>query len=499
MQGQSKMRRRDFLQGSGRLAANLVVGSSLFSIRKAEADTGLPIAALKTVLDPRQDLILVSGAAAPNKFDYNASYSKRKQLTPQVRVVASSAQAVGSTIRWATNNGVSFAVRSGGHSYEGLSQSADLVIDVRGMSAVQLSADRKSVVIGAGASLGTVYKALEPSDRAIPAGTCFSVGVAGHSLGGGFGLLGRPFGLACDSVLTMQVVDASGQVLNASDQENADLFWALRGGGNGSFGVVTQFNFRTSVVNLVAKFAVTWKKPAAQAARIVLAWQEWLNNLPPAVTCTLHLTKVPGGSIQVHVAGLSVDSQTRLNLELKRLQRLAGSPDTQRTSVLTFARAANIFSGGGQGYESVLMKAKSDYVVEPLSKQGILTLLNGLLAATGEIAVLCDSYGGAINRVASDATAFGHRGTTKYLIQYYMQWERAGATETNIAMMRTLYASMRPYVSGGCYVNYCDLDLGEGYAKAYWSDNLPRLMKLKAAFDPKNVFRHAQSVPVEVS
>jgi FAD/FMN-containing dehydrogenase len=167
--------------------------------------------------------------------------------------------------------------------------------------------------------------------------------------------------------------------------------------------------------------------------------------------------------------------------------------------VLTFARAANIFSGGGQGYESVLMKAKSDYVVEPLSEQGILTLLNGLLAATGEIAVLCDSYGGAINQVASDATAFAHRGTTKYLIQYYMQWERAEATETNIAMMRTLYASMRPYVSGGCYVNYCDLDLGEGYARAYWGDNLPRLMKLKAAFDPKNVFRHAQSVPVEVS
>jgi FAD/FMN-containing dehydrogenase len=318
-------------------------------------------------------------------------------------------------------------------------------------------------------------------------------------LGGGFGLLGRPLGLACDAILSMQVVDATGQVLNVNDQDNADLFWALRGGGNGSFGVVTKFNFRASVVNLVAKFAITWKKPVAQAAKIVLAWQEWLDNLPPAVTCTLHLTKEPGGPVQVHIAGLSVASQTGLIGELKRLQRGAGSPDSQSTSTLTFARAANIFDGGGPAYQSVLMKAKSDYVTEPMSEQGVLALLNGLLAAPGQIAVLCDSYGGAISKVASDATAFVHRGTTRYLIQYYMQWDSPGASESNVAMMRTLYASMRPYVSGASYVNYCDLDLGAGYAKAYWGDNLPRLMKIKAAVDPKNVFRHTQSVAVELS
>ena len=493
------MTRRDFLQASSLFSANLVVGSSLLAIGRAEAATGLPIAALKAELDPKKDLLLVGGSAAPNKFDYDASYSKRKQLTPQVRVVASSPHAVGSTIRWATANGVSFAIRSGGHSYEGFSQSADLVIDVRSMNAVQLSADRTSVLIGAGASLGAVYKVLEASNRAVPAGTCFSVGVAGHSLGGGFGLLGRPFGLACDSILSMQVVDASGRIINASDQENAELFWALRGGGNGSFGVVTQFNFRTSVVNLVAKFAITWKRPVVQAARIVLAWQEWLDSLPPAITCTLHVTKEPGGLIQVHIAGLSVDSQTRLLAELRRLQKLAGSADAQSTSTLTFARAATIFNGGAGPYESVLMKSKSDYVTEPLSEQGVLTLLNGLLTARGEIAVLFDSYGGAISKIASDAAAFVHRSGTRYLIQYYMQWESPGASETNLAMMRALYASMRPYVSGACYVNYCDLDLGEGYAKAYWGDNLPRLMKIKAAIDPKNVFRHAQSVPVELA
>jgi hypothetical protein len=89
-----------------------------------------------------------------------------------------------------------------------------------------------------------------------------------------------------------------------------------------------------------------------------------------------------------------------------------------------------------------------------------------------------------------------HRGNTRYVMQYYMQWDSAGATNANMAMMRTLYNSMRPFVSGGCYVNYCDLDLGDGYAKAYWGDNLARLMKIKAEVDPKNIFKHVQSVPL---
>src|ERR1700720_1597931 len=217
------MKRRDFLQASGVLSANLIVESALLSIRKAEAESGLPIAALKAALDAKKDLVLVPGSAAPNKFDYDKSYSRRMQITPKVRVVAASAASVGSTIRWATDNGVSFAIRSGGHSYEGFSQNADLVIDVRGMAAIQLAADKQSVSIGSGASLGSVYAALEPANRAIPAGSCFPVGIAGHSLGGGFGLLGRPFGLACDSVQSMEVVDPYGNILNVSDSENPDL------------------------------------------------------------------------------------------------------------------------------------------------------------------------------------------------------------------------------------------------------------------------------------
>jgi FAD/FMN-containing dehydrogenase len=488
------MRRREFLKASGGLSAQIMAGGSLLSVHRAEADTGLPIAALRAALDPKKDMVLIPVSKTSRQFDI--SFSKRTQLTPRVRVVAASAAAVSTTILWAINNGLGFAIRSGGHSYEGFSQSPDLVIDVRGMKAIMLSADKKSVSIGSGSSLGSVYDALASSYLAIPAGSCFPVGVAGHSLGGGFGLLGRPFGLACDGILSMEVVDASGNILTASEQKNPDLFWALRGGGGGSFGVVTNFNFRTNAVNMVAKFAITWTRPVTQAVRIVQAWQQWLENLPSSITGTLHLTKAKGGLIQMHMAGLSVQSESRLKVELKRLQSVAGAASLLSTKTMTFHQAATIFNGGEPNPDSVLMKAKSDYVTEPMTEQGILTLLDGLVKAPGEIAVLCDTYGGAINKIAADATAFVHRANTKYVMQYYMQWDSPGASDANIAMMRTLYASMRPFVSGGCYVNYCDLDLGDGYAKAYWGDNLPRLMKVKAAVDPKNIFKHAQSVPL---
>ena len=313
------MKRRDLLKASGGLSAYLIIGGSSFSIRRAEAQTGLPIAALQALLDPEKDMVLVPASKDFSK--YNRSFNERTQIAPRVRVVAESAKAVSTTMLWAANNGLSFAVRSGGHSYEGYSQSQNLVIDVRGMARIKLATDKKSVSIGPGSSLGSVYKALWPSDLAIPAGTCFSVGVAGHSLGGGFGLLGRPFGLACDSVLSMEVVDAGGQIRHVNQQENPDLFWALRGGGNGNFAVVTDFNFRTSPVHMVAKLYITWIKSIAQAVKVVQAWQQWLTDLPPSITGTLHLNKYRGGVIRVHMAGLSVQSESNLKLELKRLQK----------------------------------------------------------------------------------------------------------------------------------------------------------------------------------
>ena len=318
------MKRREFLKISGGLSAQFMVGGSLLSVRKAEAQTGLPIAALQALLDPKRIWFWFPSTKTSSQYDL--SFNKRTQIAPRVRVVAGSATAVSTTILWAANNGLRFAVRSGGHSYEGFSQSPDLVIDVRGMKGIKLAGPTRSPCRSAPVRRWVrSIRPCWPSHLAIPAGSCFPVGVAGHSLGGGFGLLGRPFGLACDSVLSMEVVDASARSPNVSGQENPDLFWALRGGGNGSFAVVTNLNFRTSPVSMVAKFAITWSKPVTQAVKIVQAWQQWLEDLPSSITGTLHLTKRSGRTDQVHMAGLSVQSESNLKVELKRLQSLAGA------------------------------------------------------------------------------------------------------------------------------------------------------------------------------
>jgi FAD/FMN-containing dehydrogenase len=161
---------------------------------------------------------------------------------------------------------------------------------------------------------------------------------------------------------------------------------------------------------------------------------------------------------------------------------------------MPFFSAVNYFAGGNSGwtYTSAPMKGKSDYVVSPLTDDGAMTLMRQVSTKPG-IYVICDAYGGAIAQVAADATAFAHRGAL-FSVQYGSTWSDPNDTPRRLADMRDLYAAMRPYMSGAAYVNYCDLDLAD-WPNAYWGANLARLKQIKSAFDPDNIFRHAQSVP----
>jgi FAD/FMN-containing dehydrogenase len=142
------------------------------------------------------------------------------------------------------------------------------------------------------------------------------------------------------------------------------------------------------------------------------------------------------------------------------------------------------------------MKAKSDYVLTPLSPSAIAAMLAAVAQVpVSGIAVLCDAYGGAIADLAPSDTAFPRRAGTQYCIQYFSSWLDPADTPSHLANVANVYAAMRPYLPGAAYVNYCDLDL-QNFADAYWSANLPRLSSVKKAYDPDNLFHHAQSVPV---
>jgi hypothetical protein len=160
---------------------------------------------------------------------------------------------------------------------------------------------------------------------------------------------------------------------------------------------------------------------------------------------------------------------------------------------MSYWKAVNYFAGScGWTYTSAPMKGKSDYATSPLSDAGLSTLMNEI-NRRGGVYVICDSYGAAIASTAPNRTAFAHR-SALYCVQYGSSWTNASDGPHRLSDMQALYAAMRPYVSGGAYVNYCDLDL-TNWQDAYWGANLPRLKQIKSAFDPSNVYTHAQSVP----
>ena len=191
--------------------------------------------------------------------------------------------------------------------------------------------------------------------------------------------------------------------------------------------------------------------------------------------------------------GQSVGTENELRNQLQPLVALETPSSALKVQSLGFLDAVKHFAGP-LDYESILMKAKSDYVLTPLDSAAIDDLMAAVGAASG-IVLLCDSYGGKIADMAADATAFPRRAGTQYCIQYFSSWTRAADTPAHLAQVASVYAAMRPHMPGASYVNYCDLDL-QDFATAYWGDNLDRLVAVKQQSDPENVFHHAQSVPL---
>ena len=455
----------------------------MLSGRRASAQLPAP-----PKLAPNEATLLRPGDA---QFDaYVPAFNARTVLAPQLRALCRTPRAIGVMVDWCRDYGVPFAVRGRGHCFEGFSESSSVVIDTRPMRNVTIDSAAKIATVGAGASLGDVYIAAGVHGLAFPGGSCPTVGVAGHVLGGGYGFLARPLGLACDNVLAVDLIDPQGRTVHADRNHNADLFWACRGGGGGSFGAVTSFRLQLHSLKNVITYSINWRQQdPAHAAGVLKAWQRWAPHAPASITGNLVINRHPEGGINLHSAGQSVGTLAELKRELKAL------PGVPRISPQPLAAAINDFAGGVPGwiYASSLMKGKSDYVTSPLTDDGLAMLMEQINGAA-DVYVICDAYGGAISRLAHDATAFAHRGKTLFSIQYATYWSDAAETSSRLATLRKFYAAMRPYVSGGAYVNYCDADLAD-WPTAYWGQNLARLKRIKTAFDPDNVFQHQQSVP----
>jgi FAD/FMN-containing dehydrogenase len=352
------------------------------------------------------------------------------------------------------------------------------------------------VTVGAGARLIDVYAALWGHRLTIPAGSCPTVGIGGSTLGGGVGFASRKLGLTLDNLRELTIVTADGRVRTCSTRRNADLFWACRGGGGGNFGIVTRFVFRAHPVGNVSTFRVQW--PWSDADTAVRAWQAWAPHAPDGLFSVLQLA-APGSGPSIGSAGQFFGSETALRSLLAPLAA-AGSPIVSvRTrsywdATLHWAGCSDLAPCRVRGQAT--FAAKSDYVKRPLSARGIDTLARFVERRAGTVpgrgSVLLDSYGGAIRRVPRRATAFAHRDSL-YGLQYLAYWDAAGQGGANLGWLRSFHAAMRPFVSGGAYVNYIDPDL-RSWEQAYYGVNLARLRRVKRRYDPDRLFRFKQGI-----
>ena len=424
---------------------------------------------------------------------YNAArvvYDTRYDaIRPQAVVFCASLSDVQKTVRWAGRHNVHIVPRGGGHSYGGYSTTAGVIVDVSRMHAVSVTANGRAAV-GAGAKLLDVYTALAASGRMIPGGTCPTVGIAGSTQGGGIGVSARKYGLTSDNLLEATVVLADGRVVTASASEHADLFWALRGGGGGNFGIVTRFVFRSHPADEVATYSLAWQW--ADAKRVVQAWQSLAPHAPDGLFSVLNLSAVAGGSASITSGGQFYGSEAALRSLLAPLVN-AATPTHFTTATRTFLGAVHYF--GPVGGRSTF-GAKSGIGNALLSSPGIDALLSQIdakrSAGSGSGIVLLDSWGGAINRVPKSRTAFVHRNAL-FSLQYLTYWSPGAAAAPNLGWLRRAHAAMKPYVSPFAYQNYIDPELAN-WQHAYYGTNLPRLRQVKRKYDPHNVWHFRQSI-----
>ncbi len=429
-------------------------------------------------------------------------------------------------LAFARTHGTPVSIRSGGHSYAGWSSGdGRLVIDISRLGSLESAGS--DGVVGAGARLADVYRALAEHGRTIPAGSCPTVGVSGLTLGGGHGVAARAYGLTCDSLLSATLITADGQRLTAEAGQNEDLFWALRGAGNGNFGVVTEMRFRTHPAPTTVSAFLSW--PWSKAQTLLAAWQEWGPDQPDEIWSSLHLSAGPGGSAPtVSLSVFSLGDETGLKNALDRLADGPGGPGPAGSISLRqrgYEEAMLVYAGcsgltqeqchlpgttPGRSPDGALQRetyaAASDFFDRSLSPAGVRALVSAAEAFTrlpgdgggrkgsggGGGSIALTALGGAVNRVDPLATAFVHR-RSRILAQYIAAWEPGTPGAAERAWLKTTHGSLRRYASGAAYQNYTDPALTDWRA-AYYGPAADRLARLKKQYDPERLFDFPQAL-----
>lgn len=471
--------RQSFLRGTALLAAGAVLGGCRRTppVASATPPTTVPPQDWKALADAIEGRVVV-----PSDDDFGSAKalfnSRFDGSTPAAVVTPMSTDDVRHAMAFASRNGVKVSVRAGGHSYIGDSAAADtMVIDLRQLGG-DTTFDSASglATISAAAPLHSVQTALNAHGRSIPTGSCPTVGAAGLTLGGGLGADARGRGLTCDVVVSATVVLPSGDVVVASADEHDDLYWGLRGGGGGHFGVVTSFTFRTfGTVDRDVATLVFGEDVAAQA---IVGWRDWVSDADPTIWSMVNLTASDSGLRCSIVAATSAGSGPTAAADV--IAAVGALPVHQNVRTLNHPAFVDYFSGGDEATRPRTVVAGSDIVAEITrpAADSIVTAMTARPQKLRSATVVLESLTGAIRDIDSGGTAFPWRRQDACL-QWYTE---PGPDAVHAATNWLAYAHQTLGTNSvGAYVNYAEPDVN---AARYFGDNLDRLKAVRARYDP---------------
>ncbi|NOT32849.1 MAG: FAD-binding oxidoreductase [Candidatus Eisenbacteria bacterium] len=417
---------------------------------------------------------------------------------PAVIVRASGAADVIQAVNFAREHSLRLAVRGGGHNIAGNAVcEGGLMIDLTPMKSVRVDPVARTARVEPGVTLGEFDRETQAFGLATPVGINSTTGIAGLTLGGGFGWLSRKYGLTIDNLLSVDLVTARGELVHASEKDNPELFWAVRGGG-GNFGVVTSFEFKLHQVGpqVLSGLIV---HPFANAKELLQAYRKIVASAPDELTCWAVMRKAPPlPFLPAEVHGTEV---------LVFALCFCGDPEAGRKAIAPLQALGkpiadvvglNPLAGWQTAFDPLLTPGVRNYWkshdFRELSDAALEVVLGAIRRLPSpDCEVFIGHLDGAVNRVPVTATAYPHRDVA-FVLNVHTRWNERAQDDACIAWARELFDQMTPHATGGVYVNFMPEDEAARVKTGAYGPNFEKLARVKAKFDPSNLFRGNQNI-----